>query len=241
MYENLLALPYFQGMSKDDITAILDKVTFEFAKHKDGDPICLHGEKCDKFMILIQGEMSVIANAPDSSYTLTEQIHAPYAIEPYSMFGYNNHYIRDYIAMGECAILTINKRFLFSEFSKHSIFTINFLNLISHKTQKLNDEIWEHTPRSIKGRIAHFITMRSEHPNGRKSLAIKMERLASILCETRLNVSKSLNEMQDSGLIELHRKEIVIPSLKRLVDGVRDEATEKEGHKHKELLPASQE
>ena len=47
-----------------------------------------------------------------------------------------------------------------------------------------------------------------------------MERLAEILCETRLNVSKSLNEMQNAGLMELHRKEIIIPSLKKLIDSV---------------------
>ena len=45
-----------------------------------------------------------------------------------------------------------------------------------------------------------------------------MERLASILCETRLNISKSLNELQEAGLVELHRKEIFIPSLNKLMD-----------------------
>ena len=29
--------------------------------------------------------------------------------------------------------------------------------------------------------------------------------------DTRLNISKTLNELQDNGLIELHRKEILIP------------------------------
>ena len=37
MYESLLSLPYFQGMSRDDITAILGKTTFEFKKYTEGD------------------------------------------------------------------------------------------------------------------------------------------------------------------------------------------------------------
>lgn len=222
MYESLLSLPYFQGMSKDDITTILDKVTLEFAKYNDGDMICSPSGKCDKFLVLMQGEMSATAEAPDSSYALTELIPAPYAIEPYSMFGYDTHYKRSYKAKGECTVLSIDKKFLFTEFNKHSIFTINFLNLISLKAQRLNNDIWTYTPSSIKGRIAHFITLRSELPHGRKVLSIKMERLASILCETRLNVSKALNEMQDSGLIELHRKEIVIPSLRKVIENITE-------------------
>ena len=46
MYENLLQLPYFQGMSKDEITAILDKVTIEFFSYNDGETICRFGEEC---------------------------------------------------------------------------------------------------------------------------------------------------------------------------------------------------
>ena len=218
MYENLLCLPYFQGMSKDDITAILDKVALDFIKYEDGECVCHRGDKCDKFFILIQGTLQCIGDAPDKSYRLKEDITAPYAIEPYSMFGYTTDYNREYIAKGACTILAIEKRFLFSEFTKHNIFTINFLNLISHKAQRQERIIWEKTPATISGRIAQFIALRCELQQGEKRLSIKMERLASILCETRLNISKSLNELQEAGLVELHRKEIVIPSLNKLME-----------------------
>lgn len=222
MYESLLTLPYFQGMSKDNITAILDKVTFEFTKYNDGEFVCCPSDQCEKFLILIQGELTVTSDAPDNSYTLTETIAAPYAIEPYSMFGYNTYYDRSYKSKGECAVLAIEKKYLFTEFNKQNIFTINFLNLVSNRAQKLRNEIWDHTPSSIKGRIAHFITLRCEQPHGRKILSIKMERLASILCETRLNISKALNEMQEMGVIELHRKEIVIPSLQKMIENIEE-------------------
>ena len=222
MYESLLSLPYFQGMSKDDITAILDNVVFEFTKYNDGEYICHRGDSCTSFLILIQGTLQVVAEAPDKSYKLTEDIHAPYAIEPYSMFGYNTKYKREYIAKGCCTILNIEKKFLFSELIKHNIFTINFLNLISHNAEKQKKIIWEQTPSSISGRIAKFISLRCEQQQGRKILSIKMERLASILCETRLNISKALNEMQAAGLLELHRKEIIIPSLKKLTDAITE-------------------
>ena len=64
MYENLLQLPYFQGMSKDEITAILDKVTIEFFSYNDGETICRIGEECDKFIIVTKGK--VLSRAIDA-------------------------------------------------------------------------------------------------------------------------------------------------------------------------------
>ena len=96
MYESLLRLPYFQGMSKDEITSILDKVAFDFHKLSDGETICERGERCDKFIIITNGEATSRVDAPDDTYSLTEEICAPYAIEPYSLFGQDTTFKRKY-------------------------------------------------------------------------------------------------------------------------------------------------
>lgn len=223
MYENLLCLPYFQGMSRNDITAILDKITFEFKKYSDGDTIYSNGEKCNHFAILTKGRIACSCKAPDGTFSITEELDAPFAIEPYSMFGYDTTYEREYTAIAECTLLTIEKKYLFSEFTKHDIFTINFLNLISRKAQKTSHSIWNFTPTSIEGRISHFIAMRCESQNGTKRISIKMERLAAIICETRLNISKALNNMQDAGHLELRRGEIIIPALEKLQTYIKQE------------------
>ena len=49
-------LPYFQGMSKDEITSILDKVKLEFLRYNDGELILKQGEPCGCFTGLVRGE-----------------------------------------------------------------------------------------------------------------------------------------------------------------------------------------
>ena len=44
-----------------------------------------------------------------------------------------------------------------------------------------------------------------------------MDDLDSYLDDNRLNTSKALNELQDKGLLELRRKEILIPDAQKLV------------------------
>ena len=216
MYENLLRLPYFQGISKNDLTSILDKVKLEFFRYHDGDKIVSQGERCDNFIILLNGRIKSETTANDSTFTLSEIHSAPHAIEPYSLFGISTKYIRSYYAVGETDILLINKSYFFSEFTKHDIFTINLLNLVSSRAQNINKRIWEDVPQSIEGRIIRFIALRAETLCGEKRLAIKMERLAAELCETRINISRALNSLQEQGVVKLSRKEIHIPDFSKL-------------------------
>ena len=221
MYENLLRLPYFQGISKNDLTSILDKVKLEFFRYHDGDKIVSQGEKCDNFIILLNGEIKTEAIANDTTFSLSEIHTAPYAIEPYSLFGLSTKYIRSYYAVGETDILLINKAYFFSEFTKHDIFTINLLNLISGRAQSINKRIWENVSQSIEGRIVRFVALRAETLTGEKRVTIKMERLAAELCETRINISRALNSLQEKGLVKLSRKEIHIPDFSKLLEALQ--------------------
>ena len=57
-----------------------------------------------------------------------------------------------------------------------------------------------------------------ERMTGEKLFKVKMDDLAHMLDDTRLNVSKALNGLQELNLLELHRKEIRIPDLSLLTE-----------------------
>ena len=218
MYESLMCLPYFQGMSKDEITSVLDKVKLEFIRYNDGQKIASQDSPCDTLTMLVRGVVTSTCISPDKSYTIMEEISTLFVFEPYSLFGKKPSYRCSYHAIGECDILTIKKHYLFSEFSKYAIFQMNLLNLLSQRAQQKNNQIWERHPESIPDKIINFVANRIEQQDGKKVVQIKMEDLANILGETRINISRTLNMFQQQGLIELKRKEIRIPSFKKLAD-----------------------
>ena len=56
------------------------------------------------------------------------------------------------------------------------------------------------------------------HKTGRKEDTIhKMEQLGREINESRLNISRELNAMNDEGIITLRRSEICFPQLERLI------------------------
>lgn len=213
-----MCLPYFQGMSKDEITSILDKVKLVFTRHTDGERIAAQGAPCNSLTLLVRGTLTSKCVSPDGRYTLIEELTTPFAFEPYSLFGLSPTYKNSYYAKGECDILTIDKSYLFNEFSRYDIFMMNIMNILCQRVQQKNAQIWNARCLPMTEKIIEFIAVRAESPEGCKTLQIKMDDLADILDETRINVSTALNKLQKSELIELRRKEIHIPSFKLLAN-----------------------
>ena len=211
-----MCLPFFQGMSKDEITSILDKVKLVFTRYADGERIAAQGSPCNSLTLLVRGTLTSKCVSPDGRYTLTEELTTPFAFEPYSLFGLSPTYRNSYYAKGECDILTIDKSYLFNEFSRYDIFMMNIMNILCQRVQQKNAQIWNARRLPMTEKIIEFIAVRTESPEGCKTLQIKMDDLADILDVTRINVSTALNKLQKSGLIELRRKEIHIPSFKLL-------------------------
>ena len=217
MFDTLLQLPLFQGLCHEDFTSILDKVKLHFIKHKAGETIIKSGNPCTQLCFLLKGEISIVTNAKENIYTVIEQIEAPYLIEPQSLFGMNTNYASSYVAHTEVHTVCISKAFVLSDLFRYDIFRLNYMNIISNRAQTCYNRLWTKVPEKLEARIADFILSHIERPSGEKILKIKMEELANAINDTRLGVSKALNGMQEDGLLELHRGEIVIPDIERLI------------------------
>ena len=94
----------------------------------------------------------------------------------------------------------------------------NNVNILSNRAQVAYEKLWNSHIGNTEEKILNFLVLRSMKPEGKKILKIKMEDLASLIDETRINVSKVLNDLQEQGLVQLSRKEISIPALEKLTE-----------------------
>lgn len=210
MFDTLLQLPLFQGLAQEDFTRILEKVKLHFTKHKPGEVLLKEGTGCHELIFVLKGEISSSTTSTDGSFSFVEYLPAPYLIEPYAMFGMNTSYTSTYRARTEVHTVSISKAFVIKELFSYDIFRLNYMNIISNRAQMLQNRLWNIPGYSLEARIAYFILSHAERLSGEKVLKIKMEDLAQVVNETRAGVSKALNGMQERGLIELHRGEIVV-------------------------------
>ena len=212
----LLRLPLFQGMSRADLFEVLGQVTFHFRKEEAGKVIYRRGERCSELTFLMKGTLVAETTASAAPFTFAEELGAYMIIEPQSLFGKTNCYKATYTAQGEVSLLSIDKREVYALLKTYEIFRINMLNMICSKIESQHERLWDLAPHNLEGRLAQFVRSLCTSPTGIKVLRIKMEDLAALLDDTRLNVSRVLNKWSQEGRVEMHRKEFIFREVERL-------------------------
>lgn len=217
IFEKLLMLPLFQGMSSTDLTSVAGKTKFAFHRVAKGKKVVSEGDQCQNLFFLLEGSLQVTSWADDNSYSMVEEMTAPDVIQPERIFGLTQRYTKTFTALTECRLIGISKAEVLRLSEEHMIFQLNLLNIISTQSQRITHQPWRVRPQGIRNKIIRFVETHSMRPAGEKTLYIKMETLATLIAESRLNVSKELNAMHQEGLINITRGIIHIPALEELM------------------------
>lgn len=220
MYDILLQLPLFQGLCKNDFTNIIEKVKFHFKKYSYNEKIILQGDECTKLIFLLNGEIVAHTKDDNGLYSLYEIIKAPFAFEPQSLFGMKTQYKSSYNSHIYADTVSIDKTYILKDLNNYEIFRLNYLNYLSNGCQNSRNKLWNIHIGNTKEKIVNFIFVRCIKHEGEKVLKIKMDDFAQLINDTRINVSKTLNEMQEQELVKLSRKEIFIPSFENLISSL---------------------
>lgn len=217
IYDSLLSLPLFLGMSRCDLQEAAGKTKFDFKKFSEGKLIVAEGEPCKHIYFLLDGDICVTTEADDHGYRIEEDITAPEIFQPECIFGLSQRFTHTYTAKKDCSTMCIDKQDVLKLADNQEIFRLNLLNFISAHTQKHNRRILRVPPKSLQERIVRFLESRCIRPAGEKTFYIKMTRIAEELNDSRLDISRALNKLQDKGLLTLQRGRIHIEAMENLI------------------------
>lgn len=216
MFERLLQLPLFQGMSTQEVTDIMAHVRLDFAKYQAGDECVMQGDACRRLIYIISGQMTSEYREASGRFTLTEELPNLKVIEPYNMFGMYQKFSRTYSFRSEGSTLSIDKPVLLQQLMVNNIVKLNLLNITSNRYQQTLKLLCEAPDGNVREKIIRFLLAHSTQPKGRKELRIKMTDLADIIHETRINVSIVLNDLEKKGLLTLQRGGFIVKELQDL-------------------------
>lgn len=217
LLDKLLQFPLFLGMSRDDLEIVAGHTRFGFLKLEAGKTVVKSGDNCNQLHFLINGNLRVRTNSDDYGYSVEEQMQAPNILQLESVFGYYQRYTHDFIAQTDVNFITIDKEEVIRLTEDFLVFRLNIMNHFATLAQKKMRQVWTRPPQSLEDRVIRFLVQHSTYPAGHKVFNILMTRLADEVNDSRLNVSRVLNEMQHKGMILLGRGKIDIPQLERLL------------------------
>ena len=217
IFEKLLQFPLFQGMSRDDLELVAGHTRFGFTKYAQGKIVATEGDACTQLFFLINGTIRIETAADDNGYWVAEQMEAPYILQPEAIFGYHQRYTHTFIAQTDVNFITIDKEEILCLTEDFLVFRLNLMNLLATQTQKRSRQPWRPCTMTLNGRLIRFFATHCVYPAGHKMFYVLMNRLAAELNDSRLNVSRSLNQLQKDGMVILHRGRIEIPLMDRLL------------------------
>lgn len=216
LYDKLFRIPLFTGMSDDELERVMSRTCFDYRKVRESEVIAHQGEHCGQLFLLINGTIQLTAESEGHQYAATEWIHGPALLEPTCVFGVTQRFTHTLRATTTVSLITLGKTELLKLASDSLIFRLNMINLLATTLQKHEMRLWAHSPNSLTDRLAQFFINHVTAPYGHKLFHIKMNDLALLLNDSRLNISRALNAMQAQSLIILSRGKIDIPHIEAL-------------------------
>lgn len=137
MYDLLMQIPLFQGLSDTDLTHILEVVRFDFSNFREGEVISPAGHVCDGIIFLISGRIRVETPIFNDRVMISQVFEAPYTFALHHMFGADVRSRSTLLAdTDRTGIMVLSKADFMRILKEYEITLINTLNLLCTRAQK---------------------------------------------------------------------------------------------------------
>jgi CRP/FNR family transcriptional regulator, dissimilatory nitrate respiration regulator len=217
-YSLLSESPLFKGMTPSDIEEILGSVLFRKKKFQSGTMISQSGDTVESLIIVIDGVVKGEMVDYAGRVIKIEDIPAPGALAAAFIFGNKNKFPVNVVAVSDGELLMILKSDFLRLLMKYDLLLVNFLDMVSSRSQFLSEKIKFLNFKTIKGKLAFYILQKSGLKGNIITLGMTQNDLADFFGVARPSIARALGELEDEGYIEAKGKSIKIIDKEGLAD-----------------------
>lgn len=217
MFDTLLSLPLFQGLSHDDLTRILESTHLSFETLPPNSVIIQQDELCTGLTFVLSGEVSSITEAADRSWSVEETLPTPMVLGLEVLYGRARTHPFSVYARTSTRLLNIDKRTVAALTGYFEVFRINVLNALTTAIAQQRQPLWTPAATTLEGRIIEFLRQHVHRPAGRKVFRISMRMLGAYLGEDQRYISVAAHRIERRGYIQLRRSAVHVPAFETLI------------------------
>lgn len=216
MFELLLELPLFRGVSHSRMAQVVGQAKFHFLKYPAGETIVRADEPCMHLCCVISGRVrSTIVNE-SGRFSVSQTLNAPAVLSPEFLFGRRTSHPADVEALDDVSLLKISKSDFVKILYSDEVFLFNYLNTLSVSAQKSVEGMLSLTNGSLAERIAFWIVALTQPDGVDISMQCRMRDLCAIFGVQRAVFDASLSQMSDEGILSYDSRQINVHDRRRL-------------------------
>ena len=215
-YSRLSQTSVFKGLTELETEELFLILPHRIKKFRAGAHIAQSGEPVNSLLVVtdgvVKGEMVDYAGR----VIKIEDIPAPGTLATAFIFGNRNRFPVTVVAVTDAEILIIDKAEFLKLMVMNQKILLNFLDMISNRSQFLSEKIKFLNFKTIKGKMAQYILQLYAGRKGSFRFDKTQNDLADFFGVARPSIARALREMEDEGLIMAKGKEITILNEKEL-------------------------
>lgn len=220
MIDKLKRSPLFMGMTESDIERCLKCSGAEVFTYEKEEILFLQSDAPCKLMILLEGAIAICNDSVSGKRSIVTTVDQAGDLFGEVFLFLNKHEYDHYAqAVTLSKVLTMPRDFFFRTCGKqctyHAQLISNMLAILAQKAYYLNQKLQIMSCATLRQKITKVL-LRNLSDDGRVTLSMNREELADFLNTARPSLSRELMKMQEDGLIQMKKKEIIILQLEEL-------------------------
>ncbi|MCM1519300.1 MAG: Crp/Fnr family transcriptional regulator [Lachnoclostridium sp.] len=217
MYETLMGLPLFSGISYNKLSEIVGSTRLSFLKYLPSEVFIQPLEPCTHLKFLLGGKARISITNETERFTISYTLTAPSVILPDYFFGRSTLYPCMARAIDTVSIMQIAKEDFMKIVSSDEIFLYNYLNLISSNAQKSIDGIMLLSSGTLEERIAFWIIALTQRDATDIELSCRQRDLCAVFGVQRSSFTATLDSMKESGLLDYDSNHVRVHSRREVL------------------------
>jgi len=221
MYQQLLQLPLFQGVSAEKISALVEKLPFHFLKFRNGETITAMGEPCSHMRFVVSGKVRLETQFSHVKVSLVQTLPAPHVLAPDFLFGMDTRYPFTATADGPCGILQLRKSDYIQMLNTDKIFLFNILNRLSMGSQGITMSLLAIKQGSVAERLAIIVDAFTTQSSTDITFKYRQKDLCALLGTQRTTLTDTLERLREKGIVEPESNQLRIIKPRDLHDIIK--------------------
>ena len=209
MFEQLMELPLFRGVSHTRLAEVVGSTKLHFLKYPHEEVLVRTGDPCTHLMFVMSGSVRVVTMSQDSRFAVSQTLNPPAVIAPEFLFGRSPNYPCSVAAIDDVSVLQIAKTEYTKILNADPVFLFNYLNALSASAQKGIQGILALTGE-LEERIAFWVVSLTQTDGKDICLSCRKRDLCTLFGVQRVALNATLESMKQRGLIDYNNEEIFV-------------------------------
>jgi signal-transduction protein with cAMP-binding, CBS, and nucleotidyltransferase domain len=212
MYDVIMDLPLFRGLSHAQVSSFLEKTHIEFINYNRGDMIRDHHQSEDALIFVISGKVRMEWVNDDMSLKVCYVSGCGTVHGAFNLFGMVRENPYSMRAMERTSVLRVSKNQYMDLLVLNPVYLLNFLNMLSLKCQRASEALAAERDASVLTKMQTYVL--SLTPTTCESVEIEYD-LVALATHTNLSpeiVVRQLDCIRDMGIAEVTNDKVIITS-----------------------------